>query len=500
MSTTDAGSGWRRLHPLSLVFRIGAAARNLLLPGLALLFVSRGQGYELWLAVLFVPAGIAAIVSYLSYRYRLGDDELVIQQGIVTRNERHVPYARVQNVDLVQNLIHRWLGVAEARFETAGGEEPEAVMRVLSLAEVAAIRTRVFRDPRPRAGDAGGAEAVVAAPVEEPLYRARLRDLVLLGLTSNRGLAVVAAAFGMLWQLDVLGFDPERFVRDLGRVDPSVAHLPAGPLATVLVALAGLVVALVALKTLSVVWTIGRLHGFELRGRGEDFSARYGLLTRIAATVPRQRIQRLSIQRGPLHRWLGKASVQIETAGRSGAGSGVERLWLAPWIDDGALAGLVARALPGIDLDVREWRPVAAGAGGRILRKGLALAVVIAIPLAVLSGLAALVVIVPLAGLAVLHARQWPRHARYVLLPDAIVWQSGWWTRRTSVARYEKIQVVAQIQSPFDRRRGMASIHVDTAGAGHVGHPFVLRYLEEDVATGLSGRLGDEAGARAFRW
>ncbi len=496
MSTTDAGPGWRRLHPLSLLFRLGAAARNLLLPGLALLFVSRGQGYELWLALMFIPSGIASLVSYLSYRYRLGSDELVIQQGIVTRNERHVPYARIQNIDLVQSPLQRLLGVAEARIETAGGEEPEAVLRVLSLAEVAAVREHVFRAERPAAE-----EAVVAAPAGEPLYRARLQDLVCLGLTSNRGLAVVAAAWGALWQLDVFGVDPERIVRDLFRVDPSRAHLPLGPLATALVAFAGLAVALAGLKLLSVVWTVVRLHGFELRGRGDDFSARYGLLTRIAATVPRQRIQLLSIQRGPLQRWLGAASVQIETAGRRGAaGSAVERLWLAPWIDDGEVPSLVARALPGIDVVAADWQPVAPGAGARILRKGLVLAAAVGIVPIVLFGPAALLASVPLAGLAVLHARQWPIHARYALLAEAVLWQSGWWTRRTSIVRYEKIQVVSRVESPFDRRQRMASVHVDTAGAGHVGHAFVLRYLAERVADGVAGRLRDEAGTRAFRW
>ena len=128
MSRPEDDAGWRRLHPLSLVFRIGTAARRMLFPLVALFFVSRGQGTELWLAVLFVPSVVAAIVSYVSYAYRLGDDELVIRQGIVTRNERHVPYARIQNIDLVQGLLQRWLAVAEVRFETASGEDRKSVV------------------------------------------------------------------------------------------------------------------------------------------------------------------------------------------------------------------------------------------------------------------------------------------------------------------------------------------------------------------------------------
>ncbi len=500
MSRPEDEAGWRRLHPLSLVFRIGTAARRMLFPLVALFFVSRGEATEVWLAVLFVPAVVAAIVSYLSYAYRLGDDELVIRQGIVTRNERHVPYARIQNIDLVQGLLQRWLGVAEARFETASGDEPEAVMRVLSLAEVQSVRERVFR----------GSRRVETDPARgpEPVYRARLSQLALLGLTSNRGLAVVAAAFGALWQLEPLGFDPQTLARRIARVDPSRAHLPPSYWATGLLAVLGFLAVVIALKLLSVVWTVVRLHGFALDARGDDLSARYGLLTRIAATVPRQRIQRLAIRRGPLHRRLGYASVQIETAGRSGTGkrgdeaSGrdVERLWLAPWIDDRALPQLVERALPGVDLSTAAWRSLAPRAARRILVRGIVITLLLGAGPLILLGPRVLVALVPLLLLVVVHARCWARHATYALLADVVVWNSGWWTRRTSVVPYEKIQVVTLGQTPFDRRHGMAAVAVDTAGAGSVGHSFELPYLEESAARALQSRLVEETSARAFRW
>ena len=79
----------------------------------------------------FVPVVVGSLIRYWNYLYRLEGDELIVRDGLVTRNERHVPYARIQNIDLVQNPLHRMLGVAEVRVETAGGEKPEVVMRVL---------------------------------------------------------------------------------------------------------------------------------------------------------------------------------------------------------------------------------------------------------------------------------------------------------------------------------------------------------------------------------
>ena len=116
-----------------MLFSIGLAAKRLLLPGLIVLVLRPGGQYEIWLMILFVPAVIGGLAKYLSFRYRLGPDELIIREGIVTRNERHVPYARIQNIDLIQNPFHRWFKVAEVRVETASGDRPEAIMRVLSL-------------------------------------------------------------------------------------------------------------------------------------------------------------------------------------------------------------------------------------------------------------------------------------------------------------------------------------------------------------------------------
>ena len=55
----------------------------------------------------------------------------------------------------------------------------------------------------------------------------------------------------------------------------------------------------------------------------EDLRIEFGLLTRVAATIPIRRVQTITIQQGLLHRWLGRASVRVETAGAE-LGTGVD--------------------------------------------------------------------------------------------------------------------------------------------------------------------------------
>lgn len=499
----------RALHPASLIFSVGSAARRLLVPGIAVLFFSGGDGYEIVFMLLFIPSVVVALVRHVSYRYRLGDGELVVREGIVTRNERHIPYARIQNIDLVQNVLQRWLRVAVVRVETASGDEPEAVMRVLALADVDAMREAVDRGKRLASAERASAEvaqqvsaAAPAAADYRTVLRLRGRDLFVLGLTSHRGLALVAAALGLLWQSQHGRIDVERardWVSALRLPDEitAVASLPKP-----VVALLGLVTAVVLFKALSIGWAFVKFHGFTLRTRGDDLRVEFGLLTRVTVTIPRERIQLVSLSRGPLHRAFGRVAVQVETAGSAGqaGAAGAEKLWIAPIVAEARLHELLAEIQPEVDRNRADWRPIAPAARRRIFIRGCLLALFLITGMSAFAGPLAWLLLPPAVALAGLHAVRWVRSAGWALLDEAVAWRSGWWTRRESIVRLGKIQALARVSSPFDRRRGMASLAVDTAGAGRVGHAVAMRYLQQDVAVELLERLECEAAVRAFRW
>ena len=51
-------------------------------------------------------------------------EEMVVREGVLVRNERRIPYGRVQNVDFARNPLHRLFGVTALRLETASGGSP----------------------------------------------------------------------------------------------------------------------------------------------------------------------------------------------------------------------------------------------------------------------------------------------------------------------------------------------------------------------------------------
>ena len=504
-----------RLHPASFLFGIGAQLRSMALPLIVVVFSagSAGLGWQVWLLFALVPYTIVAIGRTLTFRYRYDEHELVIRTGFLFRNERHVPYARIQNVDCVQTVFHRLLKVVDVKVQTAGSNEPEATMSVLRVAEFEQMRRRVFEGRREAALEsAAEAQAGEApwAPQARTLLALSPKDLLTYGFVEGRGMVVIAAIFGLVWEFGMA----DSFVPTFDSGTPPLPNRGAfrslarsiysrtGDLFTSLAAAAATIVALlVVVRLVSMVWAMLRLHGFTLTRQGDDLRTEYGLLTRVAATIPLRRIQTLTLREGPLHRLVGRISARVDTAGgEAGQNAPPDRQWLAPIVERRDLPGLLTQVLPVLSIDRLEWQPVHPGALRRILRKSLLVSLLICLPLARRYdwwGLSALLVLIPW---SVVNARWSAAALGWVVTDELVAFRSGWFWRQTTVAPFARVQAVTFHESPFDRRSHMAGVRVDTAGAGDLSHRVAIPYLGRDDAQRLWRHVAHEAARRSFRW
>lgn len=504
----------RRLHPLSPLFGLGAQLRTFGLPGLVVLVTAGAVGlsWQVWMMPLLIPALIALLGEYLTFRYRYEAHEMVIRKGLLSRSERHIPYARIQNLDAVQNVLHRLLDVVEVRIETGGGGEPEAKLRVLPVADYEEMRRRVFAQRVPAAVPEQADAASPISAAGRTLLHLPGREILLLGLLQNRGAVILAAGFGLLWELgmmdramDVVPDDRAgSIIRAVFSALAGRGDLPVGRIALAGAALAGL---LLFLRLLSMVWAAVQLHGFRLTLVGEDLRTEYGLLTRVFATIPLCRIQTLTIRESPLYRRFGRVSVRVDTAGgeRGEEGEKRQREWLAPILRRRELPGLLREVLPGLDLAAVGWRAAPPRAFRRVLRQWVLVALVISPPLALpflllLPKWWYLVLLAVLLAWAFLMARLDFAHLGWAVAGDAVLFRRGALWRQTSAAPFGKIQAVAIHESPFDRRHAMARVKVDTAGAGNASHRVDVPYLPRETAQSLYDLLAAEAAGTAFRW
>ena len=505
------------LHTTSLVFDLIAHVRSYLFPLVFGLVGAANGNVRLLIisGILFIPAVLRSAFRYFTLRYRIEDAHFYVDQGLIFRKTRTIPVDRIQNIDLTQNVLHRIFKVAEVKVETASGTEAEAVLRVLSMEEVDTLRKAIFAGKQMLMAnqtqklpakssdlveslspvDQASGIAAVSDPVEgEEVWKIPLMDLVKAGLASNRGLVMLGIGLVTFDQFTEKGYETV-FAFLAG-------YLPkdTGSQGFYLQAIIAVVLGLVLLRLVGILWYVLRFFDFKLEQRGDDLRLSCGLLTRVSATVPRKRIQFISVQQNLIMRWFDIATIRVETAGgakdASKPNQSIGKAWFMPVIPVTEVPQLVSLLRPGIDWNLErfDFQGLAPRASTRMVRIALVQTLLCAIAVAVadcyfsesfdvqaliwggIAGLAAMPALI-------LFALKKAASRKYARIENGVVYRTGVFGRKTSVTFFDKLQTVACFQTPFDRRWKMATLAIDTAAAGPAGHQIVTPYLDEDFAS-----------------
>ena len=480
--------GPRRVHPgtIAIDFLRRAPQTVIGLPAIAGYTSGRSIGWILLAAaVLGIVMLLITWVGWRRFTYTVGEHELVIERGLLNRSRRSIPLARIQDVSIERKPLARLFGLAEVKVETGSGEKDEAVLDSVSLAEAQRLRAalRGYRTPMAASeSDDIPIEAADAAALPV-IFRMPLSRVLLLGAFSF-SLVWIAALFGMLQFFDqFIDFGIDR-ARDWAEVAKDEVQARFSIAAALAVAAAALALGVVS----GVIRTLLRDYGFTLRAGGGRFRRTRGLLTRSEVVVAMRRIQLAMVQRGPLRGALGWNALSFQTLGGSNDPSG--RQAMAPLARDHEVARIVETAgLP--QFERLPLRPVAAGHVIRcvllalpwpLLVLALALAVT---PFAWLGTL----LLIPMAGAALLQRR----FHRYALRDASLQVMRGVIAQRDWIVPFENVQVVTLRAGLIQRWLGVASVLVDTAGAGGGGAPDVVDLNLADaraLANGLVERIG----------
>ncbi len=506
LPAADAAPPEQRLHAWSWLFVLLQQVKQFVFPLLVLLVFGRRGGGEGW-ATLGPLIGVGVLVlfsllQYFTYRYRVGEDAITIRSGVLQRSQREIPFARIHNVGLHQSLLHRMFNVAEVRLESAGGQKPEAHMRVLGLDHALALERLVRHRATPPATTGGEADpsSTPTTADDETLLALPTSEVVRLGLVSNRGMIVFAAAFGLLWQLVPDGRLVAHLAQDSFRQAAGYAdELHLGWLGIGSTALVAFGVFVAILRLLSVALALSQYHGFRLSESQRRLTVERGLFARIRSSVAPRRIQAWYLQENLLHRWFGRRALRIDTA-IGGREDDPRRLReLAPIATPAACDALVAHLLPGGAWPPAQWRALPRRAWWRLFAGSAPWNLLLAGLLAWYLGPVGLLVLLwlPWSGYAA-----WRQAGRMGYAVDArlVAVRGGWWSRWWRFAEVDKLQALRLQRSPLDRWLGTATLWLDTAGAGGLSPPLRIRYLPEAEARALHRRLGSALASRRLRW
>ncbi len=480
---------WKRPHPYTLLVEFVSSLRDLILP-IAFIATRGGDSAEIFpMIAVILPLG-AALARYYSTRYALTSEALLHEYGVFKKNKQVLPRRNIQNLSTSAGLIARATSLVEVTASDAS-QGGDVKLRLLSVEDANALLTLLRgSSAMPAAAppgfvsqDAPSFAAPRVDPFEAaPIHATRMGDLVKFsGATSGGpllGIALLVAAI-------VAYFAAPELREGVSRGTIIFALGPA---------------AAIVLPALNPIF---RLGGFRLWSDPDRLRIKTGLLTEIQLSARRDRLQLVQVDRHVFARLLGLEGIAFETADVETGSVGVK--YLAPAVALDSWPMFAADALGMVELSEEDLQRVSPlterrslvrwGIGGIAVLGALA-AAAIAAP----NGNRRAVVVIGLIVLALYtatarwHASRRARRLGWAVGEEQFLFRTGVIAEKLYLIRKEKVHYVRLHQSFFQRRLGLTSISIGTAGFGGLGRA-TLPDLENAVAADLADRLAIASAA-----
>ncbi len=399
------GSDWRRLHPLSPLLRAG---RVLVVAAVAFSEVGsrlavRPPWAGLFLLAALVVGAAAGWWSWWATAFRVTAEEVELWTGVLFRRHRRLPLARLESIDVARPLAARLFGLAQVRLEAVSDSDSEVRLSYLDYEDALRLRQELrARTEKAPTPAAGGSTTALLESRE--VVRVPTNELVL-GTVAGR----------LVWTLPVM-------------LATLVVLAATGPGAAVAFALGSGAVAALTLVVVGLT-EAERLHGFTLREASGRLLISRGLLNELQQVVPIDRIQAVAVVEPLLWRPFSRAKLVVDVAGYRGGGQEERQqaAVLLPIAAPDIVADVLRRVQPGLRFDQVSLAPAPAAARWRA-------------PVRFRT-----------------YSAAWTT--------DHAIMRRGLLRRETDIVPHVKVQSLRVVQGPWQRALGLATLHVDTAGA-----------------------------------
>ena len=472
---------WRRVNKLTMAAQMLRTLVSAIVP--AVLVLSGAAYSEMqeeglgsiapWLIpILILVIGFNLAGAWLSWyrlRYRIGASDVRVEQGIISRKARSVPYDRIQDVSLEQKLLPRLLGLVEVKFETGAGGKEELKLSYVSEDEGERLRETVRALVEGEDSASTASVPVDAAPSAETrsrtLFAMDTQRLFIFGLF-NFSLVIFAVLLGALQQLEfLLPFDIWDMLADWfseDRITEAGVYISGYTTLAQIVAILYAVVAVVVVGMASgVVRTFVRDWEFRLDRTAKGFRRRRGLVTKTDVVMPVHRVQALVVSTGWLRRRFGWHGLSFISLAQDAGSANHD---VAPFAKMEEIAPIAQEAGFVLPSPEEDWRRASADYYFDRAVVQAFIPVVIAI-VAFLQGyvLAGLLIALIAALLALGEHYRW-RFVRHALGPAQVMSRRGWLAPGYKIASRVKLHSVEITQHPLARWRGYCTLRFGLAG------------------------------------
>lgn len=398
------------------------------------------ETYEIIGLVALVFILVQALIKFFFSSFHLTEGQFIYNIGGFKRETKILPFEKIQSIHIEQGPLHTMLDIVKLEIDTAGSKEAEVKIDAMKRPMAEALRAQILNATRK------DLEEIKEPVYSPPLIELDSKDILRIGLTANH-LEVLGIIFLFISNL-----------REALDFEKATENEPEFAASTVVVLIIG---TLLILVLLSIARNFFTYHGLTVREGDRGLAIKSGVVTVKDRTLSRARVQYVSWSSSWLRKLAGIRMFRFHSAGNDELRKKERIIIPLTRIEDLQKLSSYYGAQPLKEKEPLRMHP------SFILRRLLFLGIIPGAVLAFLLSLdswkiAPFAIILPLFIWFVAYMA----HKKFRVWADSdmIMIRRGFLGESFTLLNWNKIQSVRIRQSIFQKRKGLSSISIITAG------------------------------------
>lgn len=277
----------------------------------------------------YIYAGIALLVilqfvfSYLSYKkfkFSIQEDAFHLDHGVIKLSHIEIPFERIQNINLQQNVLQQVLNVVGFEIETAGEGTAEIKIKALDKGFANALKRKLVEEKQKVQDEEGldtdkSEDDLVSEGNETDtessslLFQLNFKTLLKVGISSNlfKGVGLLLAFFAYLYNF-VMDFLAN--IYDLNLEEDFKDRIPE-TLTFISVLILGV---LILGFVITILTTVFKYFDLKINKNQQNYEVEYGLFKRVNKVIKKTKTQIFEIRSNPIKDLFKIKSVSVSQA------------------------------------------------------------------------------------------------------------------------------------------------------------------------------------------
>ena len=269
--------------------------------------------FLLVLILLLIFQFIYSYKSYLNYQFYIKKDALCLDHGVFKKSNLEIPFYRIQNISIEQNIIQRIVGVVGLRIDTAGAKSSEVRIKALSEKKANDLKRELIEIKKtmdvPDDTETNDTASTNEGTEPEQVLELGFSQLLKVGISSNffKGIGIIflvlTSTYDMLSDLFNVFYDDD-LNDEIYRSIPKTLSFTLFMILFILIS--GFVITMASVMF--------KYFNLKVLNRKEGFQVNYGLLKKENKFIKTQKTQIIERETNPIKKFFDISNVYVSQA------------------------------------------------------------------------------------------------------------------------------------------------------------------------------------------